>query len=162
MEDTDLSWRARLAGYRCICVPSSVVLHDYVLRFGPNKTFYQERNRYLMLLKSLRWRTCLALLPALLLAEVVTWGFVLLREPRRLANKLRAYAWILQNWGRVMQSRQRTQALRRASDRELLAQCAWRLAFEQTDSGLVGRLAHAVFDPLCFLLYRLAIAVVRW
>jgi GT2 family glycosyltransferase len=162
MEDTDLSWRARLAGYRCICVPSSIVFHDYVLHFGPEKTFYQERNRYLMLLKSLRWRTFPVLLPALLLAEVVTWGFVLLREPQRLANKMRAYAWILRNWTAVLQSRQQTQALRMVRDRDLLTQCEWRLAYEQTVNGPVGRLAHLVFDPLFFLLFRLALAVIRW
>jgi GT2 family glycosyltransferase len=54
MEDTDLSLRARLLGYRCVCVPDSIVYHRYTLRFGPRKTFYQERNRYLMILKCLR------------------------------------------------------------------------------------------------------------
>ena len=92
MEDTDLSWRARLAGYRCLYVPTSIVYHEYTLRFGPRKIFYQERNRYLMLLKGAHWATLLVLLPALLLAEVVTWGFVLAQDRRRLANKARAYA----------------------------------------------------------------------
>jgi len=67
MEDADLSLRARLAGYRCRYVPAAVVYHAYTLRFGPRKTYYQERNRYLMLLKGMRWPTLLALLPALLL-----------------------------------------------------------------------------------------------
>ena len=38
-------------------MPESIVHHRYALRFGPDKTYYQERNRYLMLLKGLRWRT---------------------------------------------------------------------------------------------------------
>ena len=42
MEDTDLSWRARLAGYSCLYVPTSFVYHDYSLRFGPKKAFYEE------------------------------------------------------------------------------------------------------------------------
>lgn len=162
MEDTDLSWRARLAGYRCIYVPFSVVLHDYTLRFGPKKTFYQERNRYLMLLKGLQWRTWLVLLPALLLAEAVTWEFVLLRERQRLANKVQAYAWIVRHWGQVMESRRRTQALRKARDHDLLARCSYRLSFEQSDSGLIARLARMAFDPLFFALHRLALALIRW
>lgn len=162
MEDTDLSWRARLAGYRCVYVPQSVVHHDYSLRFGVRKTFYQERNRYLMLLKSLRWRTLLVLLPALLLAEVVTWGFVLLRERGHLANKLRAYAWIVKHWGQIMESRRRTQALRRIRDRDLIARCTQRLAFEQTGGGGIARLAHLVFDPLFSVLRRLALTLIWW
>ena len=162
MEDTDLSWRARLAGYRCLYAPSSLVHHDYALRFGPQKTFYQERNRYLLFLKSLRWRSLIVLLPALLLAETVTWGFVWLQEPRRWANKVRAYRWIVDHWSQVMESRRRTQALRRVNDRELLALSTYRLAFQQSVGGLLPRLASLVFDPLFFLLHRLALAVIRW
>ena len=87
MEDTDLSWRARLAGWDCLYVPESIVLHDYTLRLTPHKVFYQERNRYLMLLKCFRWPTLLILFPALLLAEFVTWGFVIKSDREHLGNK---------------------------------------------------------------------------
>ena len=162
MEDTDLSWRARLAGYRCLYVPSSVVRHDYTLRFGPQKTFYQERNRYLMWLKALRWPTWLTLVPVLLLGEVVTWGFVLLRDRQRCANKFRAYAWIVKHWPQVMEKRRRTQALRQVHDRDLLVRCAYRLEYEQSGGGWAARLASRVFDPLFFLLHRGALAVMAW
>jgi len=56
MEDTDLSWRARLMGYKCLYVPASLSITIMPCAL-PQKTFYQERNRYLMLLKGLRWRT---------------------------------------------------------------------------------------------------------
>lgn len=162
MEDTDLSWRARLAGYRCLYVPQSVVHHDYSLRFGPLKTFYQERNRYLMLLKSLRWCTLLVLLPALLLAEAVTWGFVLVRDRRRVANKLRAYAWVVRHWSEVMESRRQTQELRKVRDRDVMALCSYRLNFEQTGKGSLSHVCHVVFDPLFFVLQRLVLALVWW
>jgi GT2 family glycosyltransferase len=162
MEDTDLSWRARLAGYRCLYVPASVVYHEYSLRFGPKKTFYQERNRYVMLLKALRWPTLIVLLPALLLAEVVTWGFVLVRDWRRPANKAHAYVWVAEHWSEIMERRRQTQALRRVRDRDLIARCTHRLAYEQTGAGRIARLAHTVFDPLFFALQRLALALIWW
>jgi hypothetical protein len=132
------------------------------LRFGPLKTYYQERNRYLMLLKSLRWPTLLLMAPSLLLAEVVTWGFVLTREPRRWTNKLHAYAWLARHWREIMAQRRETQRLRRVSDRQMLKRLASQLAFEQTGEGLVPRLAHAVFDPLFAALLRGVVALVRW
>src|SRR3989442_331303 len=95
MEDTDLSLRPRLSGCRQLFAPDSIVLHDYALRITPFKVFYQERNRYLMLLKILRWPTLLILLPALLLAEVITWAFVLYNDRSSFRNKLRAYRWIM-------------------------------------------------------------------
>ena len=162
MEDTDLSWRARLAGFKCLYVPSSIVWHDYTLRFGPHKTFYQERNRYLLLLKGLDGRTWLVLWPALLLAEVVTWGFVLLKEPRRAGNKVRAYRWIGSHWRQIRQKRRHTQALRQVRDRELLARCAFRLDYAQSGGGPAARLASWIFDPLFWAWQRLALAVMWW
>lgn len=162
MEDTDLSLRARFAGYSCLYVPKSVVYHDYSLRFGSNKTYYQERNRYLMLLKNLRWRTLLLLLPALLLAELITWGFVLVQEPARLVNKLRAYAWIGRRWQSIMRKRRKTQAKRCISDLEWLAGTTTTLSFEQAGSGVSVRMAHGVFDPLFTMWLRLLQRVVRW
>ena len=161
-EDVDLSWRARLAGSCCLYVPGSVVYHDYQLCFGPQKTFYEERNRYLMLLKGLRWPTLLLLLPTLLLGEVVTWGFVFLRDRRRLGNKIRAYAWILQHWRQVMAERSRVQELRQVRDRALLARCTHRLDLEQVTGGIVARLGHLVLDPLFFAAHRLALALMWW
>lgn len=162
MEDTDLSWRARLAGYKCMYAPEAVVYHDYTLRFGPHKTFYQERNRYLMLLKSLRWRTLLALIPALLLAELVTWGFVSLKDRKNWRNKLQAYAWIALNWQKVKTARRQTQALRQASDRNLLACTVNILAYTQTGDGLAARMAEWIFNPLFHILRSVTLALMRW
>lgn len=162
VEDTDLSWRARLAGYRCIYVPSSVVLHDYTLRVGPQKIYYQERNRYLMLLKTLRWPTFLVLAPALLLAELIAWGFVLLHDRKHMANKVRAYAWILRHWRWVMAQRREVQAQRRVHDYTLLRACTSRLAFAQTGSGWLVVLADSCFNPIFLVLQRLALALIRW
>ncbi|MGB9880645.1 MAG: glycosyltransferase family 2 protein [Anaerolineae bacterium] len=162
MEDTDLSWRARLAGYRCLYVPSSIVLHDYVLRFGPLKTFYQERNRYLMLLKGLHWATLLALLPALLLAEGITWGFTLLRDRAHWRNKIRAYQWIASHWQEVMGKRKLTQRSRKVRDRDLLQRCTYRLAYGQLDTGILGHMAGLVLDPLFFILLKFALAFIWW
>ena len=162
MEDTDLSLRAQLAGYKCAYVPSSVVFHDYKLRFGPRKTFYQERNRYLTVLKVYRWPTLLVLLPAYLLAEIVTWGFVLMQDREHWGNKVRVYHWVATHWRQIGASRQETQAIRRVNDRALLAHCTHELAFEQTGGGFIARLSHAVFDPLFLVFHRLALAIVRW
>jgi GT2 family glycosyltransferase len=162
MEDTDLSLRARLAGRSCRCVSESVVRHNYRLRIGPQKVFYQERNRYLMLIKLFHAPTLVALLPSLAVGEVVSWGFVLLRDQQNIANKLRAYAWILQNLRSIASKKVATQARRQRKDRELLAGFDFRLQFEQAASPTTARLAHLVFDPLFWALKELTLTLVRW
>ncbi len=153
VEDTDLSLRARLAGWRCLFVPDSVVYHDYQLHFGPNKTYYQERNRYVMLLKALRVKTLLALLPALLLAECVAWGHTLLQNPRQWRGKLGAYRWVISHRKQIAAARAAVQAQRRVDDSTLLRLAGYRLSFELTSADWMSRVAHCVFDPL-FLSWR--------
>jgi GT2 family glycosyltransferase len=162
MEDTDLSLRARLAGYSCLFVPNSIVYHDYCLTIGELKTFYQERNRYLMLLKIYRWPTLLLLLPTLLLAELITWGFSLIHDRDHLVNKINAYRWVIRNWGKVMQKRLETQALRSVPDRQLLLGTTHRLDYSQIGGGFLPRLASWIFNPLFYILRGFVLAVVWW
>ena len=119
MEDTDLALLARLAGW-IRCTSGEHRYHDYALKMFPLKVYYQERNRYVMLLKSLRWPTLLVMLPALLAAEAITWGFVLLYDRGNVKNKLLAVQWLMSNWWTIMESRRAAQATRRG-DRELFA-----------------------------------------
>jgi GT2 family glycosyltransferase len=162
MEDTDLSLRARLAGQHILYVPNAVVYHNYRMHFGLRKIYYLERNRYLMLLKVFRWRTLLALLPGLLLAEAVTWGFVLGCEPFRLGNKIEAYTAFLGNWSALMRARGDVQTTRKIPDRTLLEISIYQLDFEQIAKYRTACLAHYLFDPLFHICRNLTMKVVHW
>jgi len=162
MEDTDLSWRAQLSGADCLFVPTSVVHHKYLLRFGPKKVFYQERNRYLMLLKTYKWLTLIILLPTLILAEIITWGFVLLNDRANISNKIHAYQWIIKNWEIITHKRYQTQFLRRNSDRTLLRKTTFRLEFSQTGNNVFTRLSNIIFNPLFWVLRLITLALVWW
>jgi len=162
VEDTDLSLRIQLAGYTVRYIPTSMVYHDYALTFGPLKTFYQERNRYLLLLKNFKLGTLLALIPALLLAEVITWGYTLLYDRKRYANKLNAYIWILQHIQQIRHTRRSTQRMRRIPDRKLYSILTWRIDFGQTGQGWISRASHVLFDPVFFVLRLCVLAILWW
>jgi GT2 family glycosyltransferase len=161
MDETDLSCRARLAGWRCRTAPHSLVWHDYNLRFGSEKIFLQERNRYQLLLKNFRWPTIAVLLPGLILAEAVTWGYVLLFQQGHGKKKWQAYVELFRRWKETMRKRRDVQSLRKVRDRDLLRRMGWRLGFFQVSQSPVSRLAEAVFDPL-FLLLRGAVMLLVW
>jgi GT2 family glycosyltransferase len=150
VEDTDLSWRARLAGYRCHYVAGAIVAHDYSPSYSPSKAFYLDRNRHLMLLKNLRRSTYLRMLPGLILAEAITWGFLLLKGPRYWSVKPRVYRWLWVNRGSLG-------AARHAADRALVARLTHRLEFGQLAGRALSALAGAVFHP-AFWMARLLVA----
>lgn len=162
MEDTDLSLRVLLAGYDILYVPTSVIYHDYELRFANNKVFYQERNRYLMLLKIFKWRTLMLLLPALLLGEVISWGFVLLRERGSIINKLKAYQWVAANWALIQQRRNAVQCSRVVPDRDLLALVDTRLDITQFGQAALFRIVEAIIKQLSSVYRWVLLRIVRW
>jgi hypothetical protein len=115
-----------------------------------------------MLLKNLRWGSLIVLFPVFLLAELVTWGYVLLFAPRQWQDKLRALGWIASHWRLVLEKRRQAQSLRRIPDAQILRCHSSRLDFRQTATGLTVPLAHWLFNPLFFLLKRLALALILW
>jgi GT2 family glycosyltransferase len=74
-EDSDLSWRSHLKGFRILFVPTSIIMHDYKLRVMPKKLYYLEKGRYLILRKHLSKYDLVFILPSLLLAEILTLGY---------------------------------------------------------------------------------------
>ena len=161
-EETDLSLRALLAGYQCLFVPTSIVLHKYAFRFTPKKCFYQERNRYYSLLKTLKWPTFFALLPELLLSELLAWGYVLLKGPEHIESKFRSYLWLIQNRSLILESRRKTQKLRVSSDRTILKTFSHQLTFAQTTSPILAKILETIINPILFILGKVSCAIVLW
>jgi GT2 family glycosyltransferase len=161
-EDTDLSLRAALAGYECIYVPTSVVYHDYVFRFSAWKCFLQERNRLFSWLKVFHLGTLIALLPALILAEIVAWGYVTLQGADHVRSKARSYVWLVRNRRQIAAARRGTQALRRVGDRQLLRRLSHRLTLAETTNRHIAVAVEAIVQPLLWLWGSLCRVVVVW
>jgi GT2 family glycosyltransferase len=162
LEDTDLSLRALLAGYRCILVPDATVLHDFEPRFAPEKIAFLERNRLLMLLKMYRWRTMLALAPALLLTELMVLAFSALRGGRCTRAKLGAYGWVIARLPAILRSRRRTQMTRRVSDGALLRRLSADLDLIELESPIARWALPRVINPIFRSWYRVSQVMVAW
>lgn len=161
-EETDLSLRAGLAGYDCLYVPTAVVLHDYDFRFSADKCYWQERNRYYSLLKTLRWATLLVLLPSLLLSEIIAWGYAGLQGRAHLRSKLNSYSWLFSHRVQISEARSAVQRLRRVNDRVLLRGFNHRLSFTRTVNARVAHVLDVTVNPLLLVLGLLSRAIVRW
>jgi GT2 family glycosyltransferase len=120
-EETDLSWRAQMRGYRCLCVPQSVVYHDYrPLQSNPFRFYQSVRNRQLMLLKNWRWRTLLLLSPGLFLAEIMEWVQALSLGKAGLWAKFKANMWIMSRLPKLHRIHAKAQSGRCLLDADIL------------------------------------------
>lgn len=158
VEDTDLSLRARLLGFRCYYAADAVVLHDHRPAYSPEKAFYLDRNRHLMLLKNLSRATYMRLLPGLLVSELVSCGFLALKGPRYWRVKPRVYRWL---WRNRREIRARRLAARWRREREVCGTLTYRLEFAQLAGRGLSRAAAAVFHPIFWVLRLLIVTKLR-
>lgn len=88
LEDVDLAWRARRAGYTCTYVPAAVVLHEHSAtsnRVRGLKTYLSVRNHVWMLAKNASTPQLVVAAPVL--AVLWTWTIILaLVEQRDIAG----------------------------------------------------------------------------
>jgi GT2 family glycosyltransferase len=117
LEDLELGWRARIAGYRVVVNPAADVLHDYEYGRNPRKSYLLERNRMVFVLSAYSARL-LVLLGPLLVATELGMAVLALKEGW-FRDKLAVWGWVIRNAGLVGRRRRSTQAIRKVRDREL-------------------------------------------
>jgi|DewCreStandDraft_1066081.scaffolds.fasta_scaffold00108_99 GT2 family glycosyltransferase len=128
LEDVDLAWRARLAGWRCLYVPAAVVRHAHSATGGegsPFKNYYLGRNKLWCIAKNYPWPQVLWYLPVIVLYDLgsLPYTVVVRRDPSPLVGRLAA----LRGLGPVLAERRRVQRLRRISWRDF---CSYLEALE--------------------------------
>lgn len=130
-EDADLSWRTRLAGYDIQVVPSSVVFHKYERTLPAWRFFLMERNRTLILLKYLKLRTLVLILPSLVLVELLMIMYAAFNGREYLTKKAEAWGWLLRNRDLIAEKRYHVKSLRRMSDAEMFRSLEFRFPVSQ-------------------------------
>jgi GT2 family glycosyltransferase len=135
LEDADLAWRARRAGWRCLYVPAARVLHRHSatgVEGSPFKSYHLGRNKIWLVAKNypfgLLWRYA----PILVSYDVAAVIYALIA--RRDVHALRGRLAALAGFGRMWRKRGRSDTIHRG-DLVLLAPCErpWRVR---------GRYAH--------------------
>ncbi len=157
-EDTDLSWRARLAGLGIGYADRSVVSHHYEFNRSMKKFYWMERNRWVCALSNLKAKTLAVLLLPMLAADAVTFLFAL--RSGWAGKKLRAWAffWKPSTWAWIAERRALAAQIRTVPDRDLL-----RLMASTVESAQVSPAwKRALVDPLLAAFKALVLAIVRW
>ncbi len=116
LEDVDLAWRARLAGWRCLFVAEATVRHEHSAtgaEGSPFKNFHLGRNKVWTILKNYPLPQLIYLAPLIALYDLAAIPLTLLRsrDPAILRGRLAALFHWRQAWGQ----RQRIHGRRRIS-----------------------------------------------
>lgn len=137
-EDSDLSWRLRLFGFKLIFVPNAVMYHDY--KYIPvenyqtlkSKLFFNERNRLMTIYKNYNTKTIILLLPAIILLEFCMLIFSIFGG--WFNEKLRGYVSIIKLRNELCQNRVFIQKNRLLSDKQVTSDFKGTLSAEIYDN----------------------------
>lgn len=116
LEDVDLAWRARLAGWRCIYQPAAVVSHAHSatgIEGSPFKSYHLGRNKIWCIARNYPWPHLLGWLPAIAAYDLaaVAYGLAARGDLAALRGRLAGLAGI----PRQMSKRRKIQGGRRVS-----------------------------------------------
>jgi GT2 family glycosyltransferase len=149
LEDADLGWKIRMAGYESHFVPQSVVWHRHDPAATLKHYYWLERNRWMLLFSYYKWPTLLLIGPMIDLMEIGTlfhaWRI------GRLKDKCRVYrAFFLSGTGEgsaidlLWEKRARVQGMRRVSDRAFAKHFAGRITFGPLNRGVMRWLVNPI------------------
>jgi GT2 family glycosyltransferase len=157
-EDSDLSWRLRLAGWDILLAPRAIMHHQWEFdRSWTTKLYFIERNRLVNLLTHYRVRTLLLVTPALLLLEICSLAFAALHG--WLVPRLAVYAYLLKPSTRryLAAKRRSVQAIRRVPDRAVAAHLTGRI-----DAPFIEPRVLRLLNPLFAGYWRLVRPLIVW
>jgi GT2 family glycosyltransferase len=121
-EDSDLGFRAQLAGWMCLYVPKALAWHHVGASHGLLKgraAFYFARNVELMWLKNMPTSLMLRFLHHHLVHEAAALAKHLIRSPRDAGYMLMGKMAVIPRLGAILKQRRQIQAARKVPLREL-------------------------------------------
>lgn len=149
-EDSDCSWRLRMAGYSLALCCDSTVHHRYEFSRSIQKFYYMERNRLITVLSNYSLRTLLLLAPMMLVMELGMGGYGMLGSVRgrgatlTAREKLRSYAYFFlpSSWQYILSKRRTAQRMRKVSDKEIIRLFADTIEFQDIDNVVLRRIVN--------------------
>lgn len=145
MEDTEISWNINSRGLKILYVPSAVIYHDYELVVHAEKIYYLEKGRYIILKKYFTWKEYLMFAPSLIIAELFTVGYSLLKGTEGFKFKMQAIK------DSVNSDVEKVECNRR----ELINSFEWKMPEGQLSYNFLDRFVRKLGNLIFFINYNL-------
>ena len=157
-DDIELGWRVRLAGYRLVLAPASIVYHKYEFLRSLRMFYYMERNRYIAIFSFYRLATLFLLLPMLLFMDGALWFYSVINGQFLIKFKVWRYFFKITTWRHIFTVRKKVRKYRKLNDREILKNLTGKILFQEVANPLLKNVAN----PLNELYLKLIRRVVFW
>lgn len=156
-DDVEVSWKARLAGYKIVLAPKSIVYHKYEFSRSIKMIYYMERNRYLCLFLYYHALTLILLMPMLALIELGMFIFSIKNGWFNARKDMYAYFLKISNWKKIMKFRREAKKIRMISEEEAVRLFAGRLMSTKIHDSIFERIVNPSMDVYWKIIKKLII-----
>ncbi len=145
-DDVEMGWRAKLAGYKIVLAPKSIVYHKYEFSRSVSMIYYMERNRYLAMFHYYQLSTILVLLPVIMLVDI---GMIIYSITNGwFGEKLKSSIYFLDplNWVKILRKRRRVKFLRVKSERSIVKNFEGRILFQEINNPILKFIVNPILN----------------
>jgi len=157
-DDVELCWRAKLAGYKIVLAPKSIVYHKYEFQRSIKMLYYMERNRQLAVLSFYKLPTLILLWPALLAMDMGIGFFSIINGWFLIKLKAGWYFMKLSSWKHILKARKKVREYRVVSDREILKSMSGKVEYQEVMNPVLKYIANPMFN----LYFKVVKGIIWW
>ncbi len=130
-DDLELGWKTRLAGYKIILAPESIVYHKYEFSRSVKMLYYMERNRHLVIFTYYRLPTIILILPALVIMDLGMLLYSIINGWFFTKLKICFYFLNPVSWLKILKERKILKKLRAKKDSEIIKDFSGEIIFQE-------------------------------
>lgn len=145
-DDIEMSWKVKLAGYKIVLAPKSIMYHKYEFSRSIMMLYYIERNRYITIFSFYRLPTILLILPVLILMDLGMLFYSMFNGYFR--TKLKIYGYFLKpsSWSKIFKLRSAIKKLRVKKDKEIVKGFTGKVLSQEISNPILKYVVNPMFN----------------
>ncbi len=150
-DDSELSFKVKLAGHKIILAPKSVIYHKYEFSRSVKMIYYMERNRYLtMMIFYPRDFFILLFIPGLLM-DIGMFFFSLVQGWFKTELKIYTYFFNYRNWCKIIKERRKIKKMSVVPFRKIAKDFSGKIEFQEVNNPIL----KYIVNPLLGLYWQI-------
>lgn len=145
-DDLEISLKAKLAGYKVILAPLSIIFHKYEFERSTKMIYYMERNRYLTIMTFYpAFSLVLILIPALVM-DLGILAYSIVNGWFKEEIKIYQYFFSFQNYEKLFTERKKIKSFKKIKFSELAKNFSGRIEFQEIANPILKYIVNPCLD----------------
>jgi len=145
-DDVEISWKVKLAGYKIVLAPNSILYHKFEPSRSAAMRYYLERNRYIAVFSFYKWPTLILISPALIFMDVGMFFYSFVHGWFKIKLDVYKYFLKFESWRKIAGFRKVHAALRVVSDKKIVYFFYGKILFQENDASILKYCVNPIFS----------------